>query len=422
MLRRIPISPLHIQFLFFSTPSSLSLSVLVFRSQTDPKPSSFQLDNMATASVTFLAVMVCTVLTIYLQRCFHLGKMYQQHRCLTPPRLLQKDRILGIGAFIESYRNIRTNTYLSLQQARFEKHGNTYSFKSLGVSVINTIDPENVQAMLAKNSGDFGIGPRRKAAFDPLIGHGIFTADGSEWQAARKLIRPSLNRREIYDVSMFEEHVDRFLRHIPMEGTPVDLQDLFFGFTIDAATEFLFGQSLLTLIGCESVSGKITGADFACAFNRAQRSIADFFALGGLAFLIPQAQFRKDRTVVREFVDHYIKKALSTHSSDENKGADSGKSHGRYQFLQELSKQSADHEALRGGTLHLLLAGRDSTASLLSNMWFMLSRHPHVWKRLQDEIATLKGMKPTYERLKQLQYLRHCINECKFRGQTNPKM
>ena len=36
--------------------------------------------------------------------------------------------------------------------------------------MINTIDPENVQAMLARQFCDFGLGPRRKETFDPLIG------------------------------------------------------------------------------------------------------------------------------------------------------------------------------------------------------------------------------------------------------------
>lgn len=38
----------------------------------------------------------------------------------------------------------------------------------------NTIDPENVKAVLATNFKDFGLGQRQRA-FGPLLGQGIFT-------------------------------------------------------------------------------------------------------------------------------------------------------------------------------------------------------------------------------------------------------
>lgn len=41
-------------------------------------------------------------------------------------------------------------------------------------SFVNTIDPENVKALLATNFKDFGLGIRLDA-FGPLLGQGIFT-------------------------------------------------------------------------------------------------------------------------------------------------------------------------------------------------------------------------------------------------------
>ena len=36
----------------------------------------------------------------------------------------------------------------------------------------------------------------------------------------------------------------------------------------------------------------------------------------------------------------------------------------------------------------ILLAGGDTTASLLSNVWFELSDRPNVWNRLQRDVAS----------------------------------
>ena len=369
---------------------------------------------MANGFVILLAPAICLIFAQYLQRRLCLQKLGQENGCEAAHRLSQKDRLLGIDTLFESYKTIRASKYLSLQQLRYAKSGNTYSFNSLGATVINTIDPENIQAMLAKQFNDFELGAARKAAFDPLIGHGIFTADGKAWQEARRLIRPCFTRNEIDDVSMFEDHVERLLHNIPRDSTPFDLQDLFSRLSIDVASKFLFGQSSHTLGGLQEPWYKISGTDFATAFNRAQHTIANSFSLGPLAFLVPKTQFRRDRKTVYDFVDQYIRKALSNqyHRRQHDEKAKAGGGH--YQILHEYSKQTSDPEILRSGLLHVLLAGTDSTASLLSNLWLILAQHPRVWKRLQEEISTLDGGKPTFESLKGLRYLRHCINECMF--------
>jgi hypothetical protein len=46
-----------------------------------------------------------------------------------------------------------------------------------------TSDPNNIQAILAKQFNDFDLGPIRRGSFAPLIGHGIFTSDGEDWYA-----------------------------------------------------------------------------------------------------------------------------------------------------------------------------------------------------------------------------------------------
>lgn len=42
---------------------------------------------------------------------------------------------------------------------------------------------------------------------------------------------------------------------------------------------------------------------------------------------------------------------------------------------------------------------------------YMLTQHPHVVKRLREEIArTVGGGRPTYEQIKEMKYLRAFIN------------
>lgn len=84
----------------------------------------------------------------------------------------------------------------------------------------------------------------------------------------------------------------------------------------------------------------------------------------------------------------------------------------RYQFLHELASQITNKRKIRNEALSVLFAARDTTAALLTNVWFELPKRPDIWARLRSEIeTTLKGRKPTYEELKNLKYLRAVLNE-----------
>lgn len=58
----------------------------------------------------------------------------------------------------------------------------------------------------------------------------------------------------------------------------------------------------------------------------------------------------------------------------------------------------------------MLLAGRDTTAGLLSRLFYHISRRPDVWEMLSEEIGVLGGHRPTYAELRNLTYAKYCIN------------
>ena len=57
----------------------------------------------------------------------------------------------------------------------------TWEQNFLGTPNFATVDPKNIQAMLATQFNDFCLGHTRKNNFAPLLGHGIFTSDGKSW-------------------------------------------------------------------------------------------------------------------------------------------------------------------------------------------------------------------------------------------------
>lgn len=70
---------------------------------------------------------------------------------------------------------------------------------------------------------------------------------GYRWQHSREMLRPNFVRTQIGDVEMFERHVEHLIQAIPKDGSTVHLQGVFFKFSMDVATDLLFGESTNTL-------------------------------------------------------------------------------------------------------------------------------------------------------------------------------
>lgn len=190
-----------------------------------------------------------------------------------------------------------------------------------------------------------------------MFGDGIFTQEGAAWKASRDLLRPQLQHKQYENLKVFQEAVDNLIYQVEREKTNsvIDLQPLFFRLTLDTTTAFLFGESVRSLTTPEAV-GEQT---FASAFNIAQKWVTKRFRLLDLYWLINPKEFRDACKAVNDFADQIIDRNLSSDRVGNNNA-------GRYVFLDNMAKNTSDRDALRGQIINILVAGRDSTACLLS--------------------------------------------------------
>jgi cytochrome P450 len=115
---------------------------------------------------------------------------------------------------------------LALIRTWHQEYGKTFKVQ-LGRPRVITIEPKNVQTVLALKFKDFELGERNKA-LSPLLGQGIFASDGQVWEHSRALLRPNFVRTQIADMHVYERHVSNLIKRIPKDGSTVDLQTLFF--------------------------------------------------------------------------------------------------------------------------------------------------------------------------------------------------
>ncbi|CAG5144209.1 uncharacterized protein ALTATR162_LOCUS1501 [Alternaria atra] len=357
---------------------------------------------VAGAAISYI---LYTRITLYLAR----QRFKKEHGCQPCTAQFHKDPIFGIDNVKAMAYNSKNHILLQENRKRFQRLGNTFHNRIITEPFIATCEPENVKTILSLKFKDFSL-IHRSASFTPLLGHGIFNADGERWANSRHLLRPNFARDQVADIEAFERHFKLMLKHIPKDGSTVDLQELFFRLTIDTATEFLFNHSTnsLRMVGQDDANNE--DLIFSKSFNFAQEDITIRTRYGIFDRFRKNEEGKKAIEICHAYIDKFVADALQFRQElDTEKGA--GSKDEKYYFIQEVAKQTTDQKRIREELINILLAGRDTTASLLSNMFFEIAKRPDIYAKLRDEVATLEGRTPTYEELRNLKYLKWCLNE-----------
>ncbi|KAI9572477.1 cytochrome P450 [Boletus coccyginus] len=286
--------------------------------------------------------------------------------------------------------------------------------------LIFTTEPEYIKAILATQFTSYAKGPIFYDQFKSLLGTGVFNSDGDIW-----------NKDRISDFDIFEKHAQDAIHQMKIrlrEGYPVDFQDVASRFTLDSATEFLFGKDVRSLsAGIVYPPSSPLFNDptflhhpanrFVHAFTESQIATASRTNYGTSWRFAEfwQDQVEKHMQVCYEFVDPIVadtlaKKQQGQPGSDVNDGMGTVKE--GETLLEHLVHYTEDQKVLRDEALNIMIAGRDTTAATLTFAVYMLSQHPDVLARLREEIVAKVGLsgRPTHGDMRDMKYLRAFIN------------
>ena len=333
-------------------------------------------------------------------------KIILQHGCKPPSKYPVWDPFFGLDVIYDAVRAVKRKTFMSEKTSHYQTYGNTHSSRLTTFPVISTIEPENIKTVLSTNFKDFVIGTPRQRAFGPVIANSVLVADGIEWEHSRAFLKPSFARSQVGDLATLETHVKNLIEAVPHDGSTVDMAELFLRYTADVTTDFMFGESILSLPHPEAFGG-----DLAEACRIGQLGAERRFRLGIFANFVPQRAFYQAVKKVHMYMEAHVDRAIQQRHLQTDDDKEKSRDASRYVFLYELAKLTDDRLVLRDQLLGIFLAGRDTTAALLANLFFVLAREPEVWKRLHEEIGSLNDRKPTLDELKGLKYLSFCLNE-----------
>ncbi|KAK2735409.1 cytochrome p450 family [Colletotrichum kahawae] len=384
----------------------------------------FTLTTRFTSLSPYLLLPIILTTILILNSALHSLRLAQKARRLSckPPPLEPTTLPLGIDTVLASLRADREQRTPDHVAARFAALGvHTFRIALLGTTNLVTADPRNVQALLATQFADFGMGAARSTNLRAVLGRSIFAADGPAWRSAREVMRPLFSRDNVSRLDLLEAHVQTLFRCIERggglsEGTgwitaPVSLASLLPSLTLDSATELFLGQSTSTLAARLRDDHDHPGMAFHHAFERMLHLLGVRMRLRSFYWAYGTSELQSCVETLHTFVDDAIA------ASDEAQKR--GDSLARHDFLTVLRERCAgDDTEVREQVLGLLAAGRDTTASLMSWVWYCLLRSPRVFAKLRAEVLSTFGTyaddppeRVTFATLKQCTYLQHVLSE-----------
>ncbi|KAJ6522732.1 cytochrome P450 [Mycena capillaripes] len=247
------------------------------------------------------------------------------------------------------------------------------------------------------------------------------------WKFHRSLSRPFFSRERISDFDTFDRHTRDALSHLKKrlaDGYPVDIQDCVSRFTLDSATEYLFGRSVDSMSAGLAYPPSSPLVDSPAFLNHPSNTYVRAFVQGqilmveraALSTKWPLREFWRDRVKPhRDAADAYIEPIMEEALAKKRMRKQGGVmlEEEDATFLSHLVQSTEDKAVIRDSIFNILVAGRDTTAATLTFAVYMLAEHPDIADRLRKEVLDTVGSSkmPTYDDLRGMKYMRAFINE-----------
>lgn len=285
--------------------------------------------------------------------------------------------------------------------------GPSLNIGGLGGAIFVVNDEACMRYILQTNFHNYIKGSNLYEMLKELTGDGIFNVDGQAWKIHRKIASKMFTRDLLRNSVKISEQklsqVCNFLDDICVRTAggssdsggdhSIDLQDLFFRFTLDSAALTAFGLDLDSVArGSQHI--------FATSFDSLQELVHQrfqdpFFKLNRFLQLN-----QRERAIRRECatIDNFTNEVINSKRKvvdDENVGIDLLSLYMESSISNDANKYGKDSDEariyLRNIIMNFIIAGRDTTACALSWLFFELSQKPCIVDRIVAEVQSVCG-------------------------------
>lgn len=238
--------------------------------------------------------------------------------------------------------------------------------------------------------------------------NGLFTARTSDplWSHARGVLTPGFTQEamRLHHTAMLSVAED--LSAEWSTSSTVDVHDAMTRTTLEVIARAGFSASLGLFAGESGIDG---GADFIDALSRtlawASESTNDLPVVGPIRSRLGRGQRERDIRLLRSVVDDVVSQRTAGHTTA--RGGD---------LLQLMLDESPESrlplENVRNQILTFLVAGHETTASLLETALHYIARDTRLQERVKNEAATARRSGFAYDTVASLKDIRAVLNEC----------
>ena len=243
-------------------------------------------------------------------------------------------------------------------------------------------------------------------ALEPLVGDSIFVSSGERWRRQRAMIDPAFSQLRInVAFESMQAAVDDYERELDRRAAAGE------AFSLDHAMSELTADVICRTIFSRSLESQ-TARDVCDTFTEFETSVASV-DLWQLIFGKPWADVKQPQQVlaacarIRRHIGDLVDPRLNGSAPAEDdiveaviaaRDAETGEGFTREELIDELGV--------------FFLAGHETTASVLTWAFFILSQRPDALERLRREVDEVVGDGPvTIQNVKQLGYVRNVFRE-----------
>ncbi|XAR54734.1 Carotene epsilon-monooxygenase [Bertholletia excelsa] len=252
-----------------------------------------------------------------------------------------------------------------------------------------------------------------------LFGSGFAIAEGQLWTVRRRAVVPSLHKKYLSTIvdRVFCKCAERLVEKLEIDalnGSAVNMEEKFSQLTLDVIGLAVFNYNFDSL----TADSPVIDAVYTALKEAEARStdLLPYWKIKALCKIIPrQIKAEKAVSLIRSTVEELITKCKEiVESEDEKINEEEYVNETDASILRFLlaSREEVSSLQLRDDLLSMLVAGHETTGSVLTWTAYLLSKDPSSLKKAQEEVdRVLQGRPPSYEDIKDLKYLTRCINE-----------
>ena len=267
----------------------------------------------------------------------------------------------------------------------FARYGDTYRVYAPARRSYTYVvhNPDDVKRVLVTNHRNYTKGLDRDR-IKILLGRGLMTSEGEFWTHQRYLMQPLFHRRVITKFGqLIDETNMRFVDQLEIQaarGGTVNITEAMSELTLEIVLRAIFGTDFEEMAEA-----------FAVVTKDQARNLEFVYKFRGLAKLVGDLVNRRRSSGRDEHVDYV---AMMMSARDKATGS------------------AMSEHALIDEVMTLVVAGHETTASVLNWTWYLLSQHPGVEELLHAEIASQPlPPGPSLAEVETLAYAQQVLNE-----------